>query len=107
MEQASVADGAAAAPHMTVRQYVVLWLILLALLAGGVLFAYVDIPMLANVLVFGVAVAKAIIVLRLYMHLRWEPRFISLALLGALSCVVILFLLTYPDMVLRDGWDRP
>lgn len=99
--------SADAHPHMTVRQYVMIWFILLALLAGGVLFAYVDIPMLANVLVFGVAIAKAILVLRLYMHLRWEPRFISLALLGAFACIVVLFLLTYPDMVLRDGWDRP
>lgn len=103
MDPASVA----AHPHMTARQYVMIWFILLALLAGGVLFAYIDIPMLANVLVFGVAIAKAILVLRLYMHLRWEPRFISLALVGALACIVVLFLLTYPDMVLRDGWNRP
>lgn len=103
MEQA----GAPAHPHLTVRQYFVLWLILLALLGGGVLFAYVDIPLLANVLVFAVAIAKALIVLRDYMHLRWEPRFIAVALVGALSCIVILFLLTLPDMVLRDGWNRP
>ena len=105
MEQATTSETAA--PHMSVRQYFVLWLVLLALLAAGVLFAYVDIPVLANVLVFAVAIAKAILVLRNYMHLRWEPRFIALALLGALSCVLILFLLTFPDMVLRDGWDRP
>ncbi|MEK7866397.1 MAG: cytochrome C oxidase subunit IV family protein [Planctomycetota bacterium] len=107
METTSAAEAPAAHPHMTVRQYFILWLILLALLAAGVLFAYVDIPVLANVLVFGVAVAKAIIVLSNYMHLRWEPRFITLALLGALSCILVLFLLTYPDMVLRDGWNRP
>lgn len=93
--------------HMTAREYVVLWLILLGLLAGGVLFAYVDIPLLANVLVFAVAVAKAVLVLRNYMHLRWEPRFVTLALVGALACVVIFFLLTLPDAVLRDGWNRP
>ncbi len=108
MEHASASEAAttAAHPHLTVRQYFVLWLVLLALLAAGGLFAYVDIPLLANVLVFAVAVAKAVIVLRDYMHLRWEPRFIALMLLGALSCVLILFLLCLPDMVLRDGWNR-
>ncbi len=94
-------------PHMTVRQYFVLWLVLLTLLVASVLFAYVGIPALANVLAFSVAIAKAVIVLRNYMGLRWEPRFISLALVGALACILVLFLLTMPDMVLRDGWDRP
>ena len=107
METTSAVETVAVHPHMSVRQYFVLWLILLALLSAGVLFAYVDIPALANVLVFGVAVAKAVIVFRNYMHLRWEPRFIAVALLGALSCIVVLFLLCMPDMVLRDGWDRP
>lgn len=100
------ASAAAEAPHLSVKQYVRIWLVLMALLGLGVLFAYVDIPLLANVLVFGVAIAKAIIVLRNYMHLRWEPKFVTLALVGALACIAILFLMLLPDMVLRDGWNK-
>lgn len=101
------AIDSATAPHLTVKQYVWIWLVLMALLGAGVLFAYVDIPLLANVLVFAVAIVKAIIVLRNYMHLRWEPKFVTLALVGALACIAIFFLLLLPDMVLRDGWNRP
>lgn len=82
------------------QQYVVVWRWLVALLAAGVAVAAIPSKTVALALVFGVAVVKAGLVVRNYMHLKSEH-----LLLYALAAVpVLLFigliLALLPDIVL-------
>jgi caa(3)-type oxidase subunit IV len=57
------------------------------------------IPVLAVVLIFTVAVAKAYLVAAYYMHLRYEPLFIVIILLAGLATLYVLFFGLVPDVV--------
>lgn len=83
------------------RKYFQLWGILLGLLTLSVISVWLGHGVLSTLIVYGVAVIKAWIVLRDYMHLKLEPGFITVLLFGALSAVVVLFVLVYPDVVGR------
>ena len=88
--------------------YVAIWVWLVALLTVSLFANYLPGGRrVALLVIFGMALVKALLVAGNYMHLRWEPKFVTLALVGALACIAIFFLLLLPDMVLRDGWNRP
>ena len=55
-------------PH---PNYVGIWLLLLFLLGLSILCGSVKIPILMNTLVFGIAILKAFIVLRYFMHMKY------------------------------------
>jgi caa(3)-type oxidase subunit IV len=82
--------------------YVGIWVWLVGLLAvsltAGVLPGGRTVALLV---IFGTAIAKALLVAANYMHLRWEPRFLyamaGLPVLFVLGLLVALF----PDFVLR------
>lgn len=52
-----------------------------------------------SLIVYGVAASKAYLVLRHYMHLNIEPRFITIILVGCFLAIVYMFFLLYPDVV--------
>jgi cytochrome c oxidase subunit 4 len=88
--------------HGTVN-YVAIWFVLLVLFAVSVAAAYLGASRTSMVLVFTVAAAKALLVLSYYMHLRFEPRWIVVLLLGAFSCGAILFFGLIPDIARIHG----
>jgi cytochrome c oxidase subunit 4 len=79
--------------------YVALWGILVAALVVSILLGEMKIPVVAVVLIFSVAVAKAYLVAAYYMHLRYEPLFIVIILLAGLVTLYVLFFGLVPDVV--------
>ncbi|MFB6345087.1 MAG: cytochrome C oxidase subunit IV family protein [bacterium] len=52
-----------------------------------------------TVIIYGIAVSKAYLVLKNYMHLELEPWFVTAILGGCFIAMVYMFLLLYPDLV--------
>lgn len=101
-------DTPSASPAgLTRAGYGAIWGVLVFLLLLSLVGVRIGDPAFRNLLVFGVAAVKAFLVLRYYMHLRWEPLFVGAILLSALLCLAVLFVALLPDVVWRDGWVRP
>jgi len=80
--------------------YVTIWVWLVALLAAGLLLVYVPIgKATAIVLIMTIAVVKAFLVARHYMHLKSES-FVIIAIAGIPLLLLIGFALTLvPDVI--------
>ena len=92
-------------PHRHPR-YVLVYFALLLLLGASIALGHVPNAYLMNGLVFSVAIVKAVIVLRYFMGLKFEPWLVTAILVGALACLVAFFWGVYPDVVLRTGWNH-
>jgi caa(3)-type oxidase subunit IV len=79
--------------------YVAIWGVLVAALVISILLGEMEVPVIAVVLIFSVAVAKAYIVASYYMHLRYEPFFVVLIMITGLACLYTLFVGLVPDIV--------
>ena len=71
--------------------YVGIWCILLTALALSIVLAYMNHTEIAAGLIFAIAIVKALLVASFYMHLRWEPRYVVVVVLGGLVTLSILF----------------
>jgi caa(3)-type oxidase subunit IV len=83
------------------RHYFVIWLWLLALVIVSVAAAALLPKLQAMILIFGVAVVKALLVARHYMHLKNEKAIIYAMVLVPLTFVIILLFGLFPDFVYR------
>jgi len=80
--------------------YVAVWGWLVGLLVVGVLSAILPFPKAASlVVIFGAAVAKALLVAANYMHLRFEPGLIYAIAISPIVLFVVLTLALVPDIV--------
>ena len=80
--------------------YVAVWGWLVGLLVVGVVSASLPFPKAASlVVIFGAALAKALLVAANYMHLRFEPRLIYAIALAPIVLFVGLTLALVPDIV--------
>jgi cytochrome c oxidase subunit 4 len=71
--------------------YVAIWRILVAALIVSLVLANLKMPRLAAALIFSIAIAKAMLVAAYYMHLKFEPRFVIIAVFSGILCLGILF----------------
>ena len=71
--------------------YVKIWGILLALLIVSVLGPELEIPAVTRVTAFGIAIIKAYLVVRFFMHVNVEPRYIGFLLVPMLGFVLLFF----------------
>jgi cytochrome c oxidase subunit 4 len=71
--------------------YVAIWGILLGALSVSLVLAYLKHAALASALIFAIAIVKALLVASYYMHLKFEPRFVIIAILAGLATLSILF----------------
>jgi caa(3)-type oxidase subunit IV len=88
--------------------YVKIWLILLGLLVVSVVGPMVGIQWLTLVTAFGIAVVKAVLVARNFMHINLEKKFITYAVMTCLVLMFLFFAGTAPD-VMKDsgtGWEK-
>jgi caa(3)-type oxidase subunit IV len=83
--------------------YVKIWAILVALLIVSVLGSMTGIRPVILVAAFGVAVVKAFLVAKNFMHITVEKRFVPYLLLVCLAFIVILFAGVAPDIMKHDG----
>ena len=89
--------------------YVKIWAILVVLLVISVLGPLMGIRVVTLITAFGVAVVKAYLVAKNFMHLNVQPRYIAYLLGTALAFMLLFFAGVAPD-VMRDrgtGWEKP
>ena len=81
--------------------YFLIWVWLMAFLILSIGASYLVNQFAALVLIFGAAVIKASLVIRNYMHLKYENLFIYALAIIPLLIVVVLALALFPDFVLN------
>ncbi len=89
--------------------YVKIWAILVVLLVISVLGPLMGIRVVTLITAFGVAVVKAYLVAKNFMHVNVQPRYIAYLLGTALAFMLLFFAGVAPD-VMQDrgtGWEKP
>jgi len=104
-----MSDHAAAAQAHHDVNYVRIWQILLALLVVSVLGPMIGIKIVTLITAFGVAVVKAYLVAKNFMHLNVQPRFVVYMLGTTLVFVLLFFAGAAPDVMkpAGDNWHKP
>jgi caa(3)-type oxidase subunit IV len=89
--------------------YVKIWAILLVLLAISVAGPFLEIPVVTLITAFGIAIVKAYMVAKNFMHLNIERQYVVYLILTMLVFVLLFFAGTAPDVMKWDGdnWVKP
>jgi caa(3)-type oxidase subunit IV len=95
--------------HVHHPNYVKIWAILVALLIVSVLGSMSHIREVVLIAAFGVALAKAYLVAKNFMHANVEKRWVPYLLIMCLLFVAILFAGVAPDVMKHSGlhWSNP
>jgi caa(3)-type oxidase subunit IV len=103
-----MSDHAAHASHPPVN-YVRIWQILLALLVVSVLGPMIGIKIVTLITAFGIAVVKAYLVAKNFMHLNVQPRYVIYLLGTTLVFMLLLFAGSAGDVMKHSGdnWHKP
>ncbi|MCE7892102.1 MAG: cytochrome C oxidase subunit IV family protein [Deltaproteobacteria bacterium] len=96
------------APHHH-PNYVRIWAILLVLLAISVLGPMLGHPLVTLFTAFGIAVVKAFLVAKNFMHVNLAPRFVGYLMATCLLFMLLFFAGTAPDVMELEGlgWEKP
>ena len=89
--------------HIHHPNYVKIWAIPVALLIVSVLGSMTSIRWVVLIAAFGVAVAKAYLVAKNFMHITVEKRWVPYLLVTCLVFMVILFAAVAPDVMKHSG----
>jgi caa(3)-type oxidase subunit IV len=91
------------------KHYVKIWGILLVLLIVSICGPMIGVRAITLLTAFGIAVVKAVMVAREFMHLKFEKRFISYMLLTMLLLMCVFFFAVAPDVMKATGqnWEKP
>ncbi len=89
--------------------YVKVWAILLGLLVVSVVGPMAEIQWLTLVTAFGIAVVKAYLVARNFMHINIEKRYIVYMMTTCLVFMLLFFAGVAPDVMKHSGsgWTKP
>ncbi len=103
-----MSEHAAHADHHQVN-YIRIWQILLVLLVISVAGPFLEIQVVTLVTAFGIAIIKAYLVAKNFMHLNLEPRYAVYLLLTMLLFVFLFFAAVAPDVMKHEGqnWVKP
>ena len=95
--------------HVHHPNYIKVWAILVALLMVSVLGSFSHIRPVVLFAAFGVAVIKAALVAKNFMHVTVEKGWVPYLLIVCLLFVVILFAGVAPDVMKHSGehWNNP
>ena len=95
--------------HVQHPNYVKIWAILVALLIVSVLGSMSHIREVVLIAAFGVALAKAYMVAKNFMHVTVEKRWVPYLLIVCLLFIFILFAGVSPDVMKHTGlhWTNP
>lgn len=88
--------------------YVKIWAILVGLLIISVVGPMLEIPVLTLVTAFGIAIVKAYLVVRFFMHLVVEKKYVLYMLGTMLLFMFLLFSALAPDIMNHSGsnWEN-
>jgi caa(3)-type oxidase subunit IV len=89
--------------------YVKVWAILVGLLILSILGPMIGIQWVTLLAAFGIAIVKAYLVAKNFMHVNVEPRFISYLLLTMLALMALFYAGVSPDVMKHEGsrWAKP
>ena len=89
--------------------YVKVWAILVALLCVSVAGPFLEIQIITLITAFGIAIVKAYLVAKNFMHLNIEPRYAVYLLTTMLVFMLLLFAGAAPDVMKHEGrnWVKP
>jgi len=89
--------------------YVKVWVILLCLLVVSILGPMIGIQAITLITAFGIAIVKAYLVAKNFMHLNIEPRYAVYLLTTVLVFMLLFFAGTAPDVMKHEGtnWVKP
>ncbi len=88
--------------------YVKIWAVLVVLLVISVVGPMLEIRVVTLITAFGIAVVKAYLVCKHFMHLNVQPRYVAYFLGVSVLFLVVLFAGVAPDVLLHEGrnWDN-
>jgi caa(3)-type oxidase subunit IV len=101
-------DGAYEA-HSHHANYVKIYLVLLGLLVVSILGPEIGIRWVTLITAFGIAVVKAYMVARNFMHITFAPRYVAYLMGTCLVFMLLFFAGTAPDVMKFSGtnWHKP
>ena len=96
------------APHYDETNYIAIWAALCALLVVSVIGPMVGIRLLTLITAFGIAIVKAYMVCRYFMHLNIEKKWVAYILGFMLALMLVFFGGVAPDVLEHEGqgWQR-
>ena len=83
--------------------YVKIWAILVVLLGVSVLGPMLGIQIVTLITAFGIAIVKADLVAKHFMHVNIEPKYVTMLLVTMLVFMLLFFAGTSPDVMRFDG----
>jgi caa(3)-type oxidase subunit IV len=92
----------------THTNYVKIWALLTGLLVVSVLGPLLEIRVVTLITAFGIAIVKAYIVAKFFMHLNIERKFVAYILVVMLAFMLVFFGGVAPDVLEHDGqnWHK-
>jgi len=89
--------------------YVKVWVWLVILLAVSVAGPLLEIFWVTMVTAFGIACVKAYMVVKNFMHISLEPRYVTYIIVTALVFMLLFFAAVAPDVMQPEGtqWLKP
>jgi len=95
--------------HHDHPNYVKIWGILLALLIVSILGPMLGIQTVTLITAFGIAIVKAYLVAKNFMHINVEPRFVVYLMATMLVFMLLFFAGVAPDVMKFEGsnWVKP
>ena len=85
-----------------------IWAILVGLLVVSVLGPMLEVQVLTLITAFGIALVKAYLVAKNFMHINVEPKYVTYMLVTSLLFMLLFFAGVAPD-VMKDsgsGWEK-
>ena len=103
-----MAEHAHAAEHAH-PNYVKIWAVLVVLLGVSVAGPLIGIKIVTLITAFGVALVKAYLVAKNFMHITIEKRFIPFLVITALAFMLLFYAGAAPDVMKKEGrqWEKP
>lgn len=90
-------------PPSSAKFYVGIWAVLMALLVATWGVANFDLGPLNTIVAMTISVAKMLLVILFFMHVRYSPRVVWLFVAAGFFWLLILFTLTMGDYLTRSG----
>jgi cytochrome c oxidase subunit 4 len=87
-----------------VRNYIVVFAALMVLTVITVAVAFVDLGVLNDIVMLAIAVTKAVLVILIFMHVRYATRLTALTVAGGFVWLGILLVLTLQDYLSRGAF---
>ena len=89
--------------------YIKIWAILLCLLVVSIAGPFLGIKVVTLITAFGIAIVKAYLVAKNFMHLNIEPRYAVYLLTTVLVFMLLFFAGSAPDVMKHEGanWVKP